>query len=172
MRHGAVQIALERYLHDGGIRVGGRGVSAEAEVAHAVEDQTAVILLHRLQRVRVRAVNHVHASIDAGVGDVDLALLRAVVQLDAPVKGADDIVRAVIFQLLDRGKRLFEVWTKIAVSVAEIAVNAELQTVRRGNDLSLVVFAEGNLQRLERRPGIDNAVITEIVGVRSEERRK
>ena len=48
------------------------------------------------------AVDEVGACVDAGVGKIDLSLVRLVVELLPPVESTDYILRAVVNELLDR----------------------------------------------------------------------
>ena len=48
------------------------------------------------------AVDEICPGVDAGVCEIDLRLIRLVVELLPPVEGTDYILRAVVNELLDR----------------------------------------------------------------------
>ena len=153
-----VLLPLERHLKERRVRVGGHRVAAEDPVAAGVEDQAAVVLLDRLQAVGVAAVDQIRPRVDAGVGQVGLGLVRGVVELLAPVQGADDVLRAVGPELFDGGDGLVFVRREVLAG----AVHAELQPVRGLDDLRLALFAKGHAVLLKRGPG---AVRARLVAV-------
>ena len=95
------------------------------------------------------AVDQIRARVDAGVGQIDLRLVGAVIQLLPPVEGADDVLGPVVQELLDAGQRLVFVRREVRAR----AVDAELQPVRGLDDLGLALLAEGHAVRLKRGVG-------------------
>ena len=116
----------------------------------------------------VRAVDDIRALIDAAAADpagLWRLFLRIVVQLDSHMEGADDQVRILLLQGVDRGNGLFLIGAIVAVGGVVLAVDAKPQTAGGRHDLCFVVLSEGNPVFLQRGPGVPLAGLMEILGV-------
>src|SRR5699024_1272033 len=167
VRHGdgAVHIPGDLQLGDDRVLVAGIGVAAEGPVAHGVEYVVVVVDLDGLERVRVRAVDDVGASVDGGVALFELQGIHVIGALVAPVQGGDDELGP---GLLERGDARLYLRYLAEGNGVDADLEARFRLVYRVLVAARVAYARGVERGLRVRVAL-LAVVLDVVVAEGDE---